>query len=760
MPLPPLLKALRKENQPLPLPETFLFGVATSDHQCESYQPEREDIRDVWERERGLTMRGAATDFEHRYKEDIALARELGCTAFRFSVAWSRVEPSPGVFDGAVLDHYASLVNAIRSAGMQPVLTLHHFTWPLHVEQRGGLIADDFPAWFERYTLELARRLGQDVRFWVTFNEPSQVVFGYIKPWWQTHYFVPPGLPEGTSFELQIEAVGTLMRNLFQAHRLARQAIQRLHPQAQVGANPLLLGLPVWLQRLVNWNATRLRTRRDFIRQGQRFVERSLLEKGLVDVIMAALTRTSERARQVAFSIVYFTAGQSLLVKSGQGLDPGQDLRGESVAVVKSTTAEGRLPVLLPGARAFPVSDYAAAITALQQDQVKAILADDTILSGLAAQRLGRYQLLGDRLTSEPYAAAVALGNQELLDVVDMAIRSSIDSGAWDESLARHFHHNSAVLPVSTHGSTVRSLSAYSGSPFVQGQARASIPPDLKGKIQPGPLPLARPGTLLRNIQDRGYLVAGVRTDIPGLGMRNPDTGALEGLEIDLARAVASRIFGDPSRVHFRSVPPSKRISSLRSPLRLLEPLQRHFSILSTIFASNWWHLGMAGKLAKFLCPPECVGQQDFVGFDYYWGIPALRIDRVQRLLDAAAGDFSRAPVYPEALYSHLREHARLFPGLPLLVVENGSVDVADNVDRTDYLKKHIRQVVRAVSDGIDVQAYICWSLTSNREWGLPFDPRSDFGLYHIELDSDAGLKRLRTPAAEVYTRIIQGRSV
>jgi beta-glucosidase/6-phospho-beta-glucosidase/beta-galactosidase len=168
----------------------------------------------------------------------------------------------------------------------------------------------------------------------------------------------------------------------------------------------------------------------------------------------------------------------------------------------------------------------------------------------------------------------------------------------------------------------------------------------------------------------------------------------------------------------------------------------------------------MSGKLAEFLCPSECVGQQDFVGFDYYWGIPAIRIERIQRLLDAAAGDFSRAPVHPEALYSHLVEHARLFPGLPLLIIENGSVDMADNVGRTDYLKKHIQQVVRAVSQGINVHAYICWSLTSNREWGLPFGQSSDFGLYHIDLDTDPGLQRIPTPAADVYTSIIRGRGV
>jgi beta-glucosidase/6-phospho-beta-glucosidase/beta-galactosidase len=90
-----VLKRLRSSSALPPLPESFIFGVATSDHQCEAYKAEREDIRDVWERERGLTRRGKATNFEEHFEEDIRLAQKLGCTAFRFSVAWSRAVPRP-----------------------------------------------------------------------------------------------------------------------------------------------------------------------------------------------------------------------------------------------------------------------------------------------------------------------------------------------------------------------------------------------------------------------------------------------------------------------------------------------------------------------------------------------------------------------------------------------------------------------------------------------------------------------------------------
>jgi beta-glucosidase/6-phospho-beta-glucosidase/beta-galactosidase len=107
-----------------PLPESFMFGVATADHQCEAYDPEFEDIRDVWERRRAFTLRGNATDFWNRYPEDIELARNLGCKAFRFSIAWSRVEPHPDQFNQAAFDHYRQVIATIRKAGMELYLAV------------------------------------------------------------------------------------------------------------------------------------------------------------------------------------------------------------------------------------------------------------------------------------------------------------------------------------------------------------------------------------------------------------------------------------------------------------------------------------------------------------------------------------------------------------------------------------------------------------------------------------------------------------
>jgi beta-glucosidase/6-phospho-beta-glucosidase/beta-galactosidase/ABC-type amino acid transport substrate-binding protein len=743
------LRRLRSSSALPPLPESFIFGVATSDHQCEAYKAEREDIRDVWERERGLTRRGKATNFEEHFEEDIRLAQKLGCTAFRFSVAWSRVEPSPGQFDDAMFDYYRRLVTAIHNAGMEPVLTLHHFTWPVHVEQRAGMIADDFPTMFAHYTAEVVTRLGKEVRYWITFNEPSQLVYGYIKPWWEPNYFVPPGLPEGATMDEQVAAIGKLIRNLFVAHTEARKIIRRGNPDAQVGANPLLLGLPIWLQRLLNKNATRIRSYADLHKSYRHYVEPRQLERGAVDFVIAALTRTPERERQVMFSQDYFVAGQRLLVKSSSTVTGAQDLASKVVAVVKGSTAEHSITTLMPEARVLAVRDYASALQALAGARADAILADDIILQGLIERHPDQYKLIGDQLTTEHYAVAVTQGHHQLLDVVDVVVRRFKNSGAWAEYCARHL----GQVP-ETQKSTVRALSFIVGGPeMVKDASRRFDVPD-------GPLPLAPPGTALRRIQDRGYFIVAVREDMPGLSYRDPHTGEFSGLEIDLAREMAKQIFGDASKIQFRPARAHERISLLYSPLHFLSPLLKQYTIFSTILVSNWWHLGMAGKLAEFLCPKECVGQQDFVGLDYYWGIRSLRLDRLQRLIDAGMGRFDRAPVWPNALYGHLRYQASLFPDLPLLIAENGSVDVADGVDRATYIRQHIEQVLRAVRDGVNVVGYICWSITSNREWGYPFDKSSDFGLYHIELDKDPDLKRVPTPSMAAYKEIIAQRGV
>jgi beta-glucosidase/6-phospho-beta-glucosidase/beta-galactosidase len=232
-------------------------------------------------------------------------------------------------------------------------------------------------------------------------------------------------------------------------------------------------------------------------------------------------------------------------------------------------------------------------------------------------------------------------------------------------------------------------------------------------------------------------------------------------MEIDIARTIARYIFGNDQALELVPLATTKRISSLRSVFRFMDPVLKGWGLFTSSVNTNWWQLGMAGKLSSFLCPSECVGQMDYVGFDYYWGISSLSITRILGLVEAlVAGRTEKAPVYPKGLYNWLKEYGKQFPKLPILIIENGCVSVADKIERATYISLHLKEVQRAISDGVNVVAYICWSITSNRELGHPFAPDTDFGLYHIDLDTDPLLARQPTSSAEIYANIIANRNV
>jgi beta-glucosidase/6-phospho-beta-glucosidase/beta-galactosidase/ABC-type amino acid transport substrate-binding protein len=724
-------RALPDRDSAARFPLSFLFGVATADHQCEAHDPAVEDVRDLWERKVGQTPRGRATDFWHRYSEDVRLASGLGCRAFRFSVAWARVEPRPGQYDEQAFQHYRELIAAIRAAGMQPILTLLHFTWPLHVEEAGGLIDPEFPVRFRVYATEVARRLGEGVRYWITLNEPTLLPWGYLKLWSQRHYAMPPGLGNA-SCARQVEAVAHLIHNLFLSHAAAREAIRAEHPEARVGANPFVLGLPGWFQSWLDRRLTHTRLREDWIAREVRAAARQPWVNGDADVILAMLTMTSERERQVLFSESYFAARMVFLVRAGHPARSLADLKGAAVAVVRSTTAEYELPRLLPQARPVAVKHHAEGFAAVRDGRAVAMLTDDTMMPSYVAVAGEPACTIATPLPGEAYAAAVGLGNQALLDAVDTAIVDFKRSGQWARSFAKHFPSRLSASP-----------------PEIA--VRATL-----GRQTEGPPAVASAPADLKRLALRGRVIFAVKGDVPGFSARDPHTGELHGFEIDLGRAIAKRILGDERCAEFRIAETRKRIPTLRPFRRMLSEYMLRVRSLSTMLNTNWWHLGMAGRLPEFLCPSECVGKQDFVGFDYYWGIPSFRIHRLLRLFDSMRQRYDRAPVWPGGLHRLLRSYDRMFGGQEILIVENGCVDATDGHDRARYLRRHLREVARARQEGVNVSGYICWSITSNREWGLPFAPHSDFGLYHVDLDRDPVLERVPTPAAEAFADAIR----
>jgi beta-glucosidase len=118
---------------------------------------------------------GDACDSYHRYPEDIALLAQGGLKAYRFSIEWARIEPEKGVVSRAQLDHYRRMIDTCRDAGVQPLVTLHHFTVPRWQFRDGGWYAPDVVDRFRRYT-ETATRILDDVDWVFTINEPNMMV--------------------------------------------------------------------------------------------------------------------------------------------------------------------------------------------------------------------------------------------------------------------------------------------------------------------------------------------------------------------------------------------------------------------------------------------------------------------------------------------------------------------------------------------------------------------------------------------------------
>jgi beta-glucosidase len=167
-------------------PPGFLWGAATS-----AYQVEGSPLADGagvsnWHRfahTPGRVRDGdtgdLACDHYRRMPEDVALMRALGLNAYRFSVAWSRILPEGrGTVNRPGLAFYERLVDALLAAGIQPMLTLHHWDLPAALDDRGGWLNPDSPRWFADYAQLLFRALGDRVKLWTTMNEPWVIVDG------------------------------------------------------------------------------------------------------------------------------------------------------------------------------------------------------------------------------------------------------------------------------------------------------------------------------------------------------------------------------------------------------------------------------------------------------------------------------------------------------------------------------------------------------------------------------------------------------
>jgi beta-glucosidase len=207
----------------VPVPPGFLWGAATASHQVEGGNR----WNDWWELEESGRLphrSGEACRHYELYERDFDLAQSLGHNAHRLSLEWSRIEPEPGAWNEPALAHYAQVIRALRRRGIEPVVTLHHFTNPAWLARRGGWPAPGCIEAFRRYVEIVAARLAGEVRYWITVNEPTV----YVKHAYVSCDWPPLGPPSW------LQAARAL-RNLCRAHAAAYAILHRHRPDASVG---------------------------------------------------------------------------------------------------------------------------------------------------------------------------------------------------------------------------------------------------------------------------------------------------------------------------------------------------------------------------------------------------------------------------------------------------------------------------------------------------------------------------------------------
>jgi beta-glucosidase len=222
-----------------PFPKNFFWGASTSSHQVEGntcnnwseWEHSQKRMSDLQKEGKNPEdfFSGKACEHYERFREDFLLAKELGHNAHRFSIEWSRIEPEEGKFDQKAIEHYRTVLQTLRELGIEPFVTLWHWTVPLWFEHKGGWENAKSPEYFERYVEKIASELGDLVSFWGTLNEP-QVYAGesFISKRW------PPQKQSPWKCFL-------VMLRLLSGHKRAYRTIKTLFPNAQVGSVQNLL---------------------------------------------------------------------------------------------------------------------------------------------------------------------------------------------------------------------------------------------------------------------------------------------------------------------------------------------------------------------------------------------------------------------------------------------------------------------------------------------------------------------------------------
>lgn len=254
-------------------PKRFFWGASTSAHQVEgnthnnwsvwelenakslaqaapykiSHLPVWPEIRDEATDPDNYVSRQAA-DHYNRYELDFDIARKLNFNAFRFSVEWSRIEPEEGKWDVAEIQHYREYIAALKKRGLEPFMTLYHWTVPTWFAAKGGFERARNIKYFVRFAEKVLSELGHDVRYVTTINEPDTVA---------THgYVILDHPPQRHSIAKGL----WVYRNLLRAHKDIYKVGRRMSRRFKIGFTKGY----AWLRAGDTRRRTRLAIRFDF----------------------------------------------------------------------------------------------------------------------------------------------------------------------------------------------------------------------------------------------------------------------------------------------------------------------------------------------------------------------------------------------------------------------------------------------------------------------------------------------------------------
>ncbi len=150
---------------------------------------------------------GKTADHYNRFREDFDIAKQLGHNAHRFSIEWSRIEPEEGKFDEKEIEHYREVIKSLRERGLEPFVTLWHWTSPIWIRDIGGWENKKTIEYFLRYVDKIINAFGTEIKFWLPINEPSVYV---------GHSYLIGIFPPAVK---SVSRANKVLKNLISAHR-------------------------------------------------------------------------------------------------------------------------------------------------------------------------------------------------------------------------------------------------------------------------------------------------------------------------------------------------------------------------------------------------------------------------------------------------------------------------------------------------------------------------------------------------------------